>query len=167
MKKLFFSARFWKICILFPATVFLVYAECTFIWMIVNYWNSDRLFALVGVYFFEVTGMLLAVCVRSCVRCFQKYPTEYIPLPDKKWRRLFIGTVLLFVIMVIATFYAKAQREIAYHTVVEYWDDLYEGYCCRYMCVFIARAPVTGFLIWLIWDKLNSWKLKRTEDSMS
>lgn len=95
MNKLLFSARFWKICILFPATVFLVYAECTFIWMIVNYWNSDRLFALVGVYFFEVTGMLLAVCVRSCVRCFQKYPTEYIPLPDKKWRRLFIGTVLL------------------------------------------------------------------------
>ena len=28
------------------------------------------------------------------------------------------------------------------------------------------RALVTGFLIWLIWDKLNSWKLKRTEDSM-
>ena len=84
MKKLFFSARFWKICILFPVTVFLVYAECTFIWMIVNYWNSDRLFALVGVYFFEVTGMLLAVCVISCVRCFRKYPTEHIPLPDKK-----------------------------------------------------------------------------------
>ena len=29
------------------------------------------------------------------------------------------------------------------------------------------RALVTGFLIWLIWDKLNSWKLKRTEDSMN
>ena len=29
------------------------------------------------------------------------------------------------------------------------------------------RALVTGFLIWLIRDKLNSWKLKRTEDSMN
>lgn len=163
MKKLIINVRFWKICILCPVTAFLVYAECSLIWMVVNYWNSDRLFALVSVYLFEVIGMILAVCVRSCVRCFQKYPTKHKPLPDKKWRRLFIGTVLLFVIMIITTFYARVQREMAYHTVVEYWEVLYKRYCCRYVCVFIARAPVTGFLIWLIWDKLNRWKLKKRE----
>lgn len=156
MKKRLLIGQFLKKCILFLLIGFFVYCEWGCINAIIIFWHNEL--ALMGIYFAEIIGMLLAVCVRWCIRSFQKNPKKRNPLPEKKWLRLFIGTLAVFVFLIIVSCYFKVQYDMAYNSSLECADFLLREYLYKFFASFIPRAPVTGFLIWLIGDKIYSRK---------
>ena len=143
---------FLKKFILFLFIGFFVYCEWECLNMILIFWYDES--ALLGIYFAEIIGMLLAVCVRWFIRLFQRNPKKRNPLPEKKWLRLFIGTLAVFVFLIIVSCYFKVQYDMAYNSSSECADFLCREYLYKFFASFIPRAPVTGFLIWLIADKL-------------
>lgn len=156
MKKRLLIGQFLKKCILFLLIGFFVYCEWGCINAIIIFWHNEL--ALMGIYFAEIIGMLLAVCARWCIRSFQKNPKKRNPLPEKKWLRLFIGTLAVFVFLIIVSCYFKVQYDMAYNSSLECADFLRREYLYKFFASFIPRAPVTGFLIWLIGDKIYSRK---------
>lgn len=156
MKKRLLIGQFLKKCILFLLIGFFVYCEWECLNTIIIFWHNEL--ALMGIYFAEIIGMLLAVCVRWCIRSFQKNPKKRNPLPEKKWLRLFIGTLAVFVFLIIVSCYFKVQYDMAYNSSLECADFLLREYLYKFFASFIPRAPVTGFLIWLIGDKIYSRK---------
>ncbi len=156
MKKRLLIGQFLKKCILFLLIGFFVYCEWECLNTIIIFWHNEL--ALMGIYFAEIIGMLLAVCVRWCIRSFQKNPKKRNPLPEKKWLRLFIGTLAVFVFLIIVSCYFKVQYDMAYNSSLECADFLRREYLYKFFASFIPRAPVTGFLIWLIGDKIYSRK---------
>ena len=156
MKKRLLIGQFLKKCILFLLIGFFVYCEWGCLNTIIIFWHNEL--ALMGIYFAEIIGMLLAVCVRWCIRSFQKNPKKRNPLPEKKWLRLFIGTLAVFVFLIIVSCYFKVQYDMAYNSSLECADFLLREYLYKFFASFIPRAPVTGFLIWLIGDKIYSRK---------
>ena len=156
MKKRLLIGQFLKKCILFLLIGFFVYCEWECLNTIIIFWHNEL--ALMGIYFAEIIGMLLAVCVRWCIRSFQKNPKKCNPLPEKKWLRLFIGTLAVFVFLIIVSCYFKVQYDMAYNSSLECADFLLREYLYKFFASFIPRAPVTGFLIWLIGDKIYSRK---------
>ena len=154
-EKKMINCTFIKKCILFLLGFF-VYCEWGCINAIIIFWHNEL--ALMGIYFAEIIGMLLAVCVRWCIRSFQKNPKKRNPLPEKKWLRLFIGTLAVFVFLIIVSCYFKVQYDMAYNSSLECADFLRREYLYKFFASFIPRAPVTGFLIWLIGDKIYSRK---------
>ena len=141
-----------KKCVLFLLIGFFVYCEWECINAIIISWHDES--ALLCIYFAEIIGMLLAVCVRWFIRSFQKNPKKRNPLPEKKWLRLFIGTLAGFVFLIIVSCYFKVQYDMAYNSSSECADFLCREYLYKFFASFIPRAPVSGFLIWLIADKL-------------
>ena len=156
IKKRLLIGQFLKKCILFLLIGFFVYCEWECLNTIIIFWHNEL--ALMGIYFAEIIGMLLAVCVRWCIRSFQKNPKKRNPLPEKKWLRLFIGTLAVFVFLIIVSCYFKVQYDMAYNSSLECADFLLREYLYKFFASFIPRAPVTGFLIWLIGDKIYSRK---------
>ena len=156
MKKRLLIGQFLKKCILFLLIGFFVYCEWECLNTIIIFWHNEL--ALMGIYFAEIIGMLLAVCVRWCIRSFQKNPKKRNPLPEKKWLRLFIGTLAVFVFLIIVSCHFKVQYDMAYNSSLECADFLLREYLYKFFASFIPRAPVTGFLIWLIGDKIYSRK---------
>lgn len=152
MKKRLLIGQFLKKCILFLLIGFFVYCEWECLNTIIIFWHNEL--ALMGIYFAEIIGMLLAVCVRWCIRSFQKNPKKRNPLPEKKWLRLFIGTLAVFVFLIIVSCYFKVQYDMAYNSSSECADFLCREYLYKFFASFIPRAPISGFLIWLIADKL-------------
>ena len=151
-EKKMINCIFLKKFILFLFIGFFVYCEWECLNMILIFWYDES--ALLGIYFAEIIGMLLAVCVRWFIRLFQRNPKKRNPLPEKKWLRLFIGTLAVFVFLIIVSCYFKVQYDMAYNSSSECADFLCREYLYKFFASFIPRAPVTGFLIWLIADKL-------------
>lgn len=151
-EKKMINCIFLKKFILFLFIGFFVYCEWECLNMILIFWHDES--ALLGIYFAEIIGMFLAVCVRWFIRLFQRNPKKRNPLPEKKWLRLFIGTLAVFVFLIIVSCYFKVQYDMAYNSSSECADFLCREYLYKFFASFIPRAPVTGFLIWLIADKL-------------
>lgn len=101
---------------------------------------------------------LLAVCVCGCIRLFLKQPIICNPPPSKTWKRLFWGGAVLLVILFLAA------RRIApvYIAANAAQEDSAAGYAGVFYPLIIGAELVSGFLIWLLWEKLHSRKQKET-----
>ena len=60
----------------------------------------------------------------------------------------------VFVFLIIVSCYFKVQYDMAYNSSSECADFLCREYLYKFFASFIPRAPISGFLIWLIADKL-------------
>ena len=99
---------------------------------------------------------LLAVCVCGCIRLFRKQPIIRNPLPSKTWKRLFWGGVVLLVILFLA-----AQRIAPVYIAAYAALEDYAAGCAGVLYpLVIAAELVSGFLIWLLWDRLRVWRQK-------
>ena len=156
------NGLFWKTIALSITTAFLLYVEiCLLLLMNVDWQRSrvqewPRYLESLSLFWIEacITAawtQLLAVCISGCIRQFRKQPITRKPLPPKTWKRLFWGGVVLLVILILGA------RRIAPVYIAAYaaLEDSAAGCASMFYPLVIAAELVSGFLIWLLWDRLR------------
>ena len=159
------NGLFWKTIALSITTAFLLYVEiCLLLLMNVDWQRSrvqewPRYLESLSLFWIEacITAawtQLLAVCISGCIRQFRKQPITRKPLPPKTWKRLFWGGVVLLVILFLA-----AQRIAPVYTATyAALEDSAAGYAGVFYPLIIGVELVLGFLLWLLWDRLQVLK---------
>ena len=159
------NGLFWKTIALSITTAFLLYVEiCLLLLMNVDWQRSrvqewPRYLESLSLFWIEacITAawtQLLAVCISGCIRQFRKQPITRKPLPPKTWKRLFWGGVVLLVILLLAAHWI-APAYIAANAAQE---DFAAGYAGVFYPLVIGAELVSGFLLWLLWDRLQVLK---------
>ena len=156
------NGRFWKTTVLCILTAFALYVEIILLMLLKIDWTRSRAqewpryLESLSLFWIEACfaaawTQLLVVCVYGCIRQFRKQPITRKPLPPGTWQRLFWGGVVLLVILFLA-----AQR-IAPVYIAAYaaLEDSAAGCASMFYPLVIAAELVSGFLIWLLWDRLR------------
>lgn len=163
------NGRFWKTAVLCILTAIALYAEIILLMFLRIDWARSqaqewpRYLESLSLFWIEACfaaawTQLLAVCVCRCVRQFRKQPIIRQPLPSKTWKRLLWGRVVLLVSLLVAAHWI-APAYIAANAAQE---DSSAGYASVFYPLVIGAELVSGFLIWLLWEKLHSRKQKET-----
>lgn len=163
------NGRFWKTAVLCILTAIALYVEIILLMLLKIDWTRSRVqewpryleslsLFWIEACFAAVWTQLLAVCVCGCIRQFCKQPIARKPLPPSTWKRLFWGGVVLLVILFLGA------RRIApvYISAYAALEDSAAGYAGVFYPLVIATELVSGFLVWLLWEKLHSRKQKET-----
>ena len=159
------NGLFWKTIALGITTAFLLYVEiCLLLLMNVDWQRSrvqewPRYLESLSLFWIEACfaaawTQLLAVCVCGCIRLFRKQPIIRNPLPSKTWKRLFWGGAVLLGILILAAHWI-APAYIAANAAQE---DSAAGYAGVFYPLIIGVELVSGFLLWLLWDRLQVLK---------
>ena len=159
------NGLFWKTIALSITTAFLLYVEiCLLLLMNVDWQRSrvqewPRYLESLSLFWIEacITAawtQLLAVCISGCIRQFRKQPITRKPLPPKTWKRLFWGGVVLLVILLLAAHWIAP----AYIAAKAAQEDSTAGYAGVFYPLIIGAELVSGFLLWLLWDRLQVLK---------
>lgn len=161
------NGRFWKTTVLCILTAIALYVEIILLVFLridwarsrvqewPRYLESLRLFWIEAC-FAAAWTQLLAVCISGCIQQFRKQPITRKPLPPKTWKRLFWGGAVLLVILILAA------HRIApiYITANAAQEDSTAVYASMFYPLVIAAELVSGFLIWLLWDRLRVLRQK-------
>lgn len=159
----------WKKVLLCTMTAFLLYVEISLLMLLRIDWARSRVqewpryLENLSLFWIEACFVaawtpLLAVCVCGCIRLFRKQPIIRNPLPPKTWRRLFWGGAVLLLILILAAHWI-APAYIAANAAQE---DSAAGYASLFFPLVIGAELVSGFLLWLLWDRLRVRKRKQT-----
>ena len=161
------NGRLWKPAVLCILTAIALYVEIILLMFLRIDWARSRVqewpryLESLSLFWIEACfaaawTQLLAVCVCGCIRLFRKQPIIRNPLPSKTWKRLFWGGAVLLVILFLA-----AQR-IAPVYIAAYaaLEDSAAGCAGVLYPLVIAAELVSGFLIWLLWDRLRVLRQK-------
>lgn len=163
------NGSFWKTIALGITTAFLLYVEiCLLLLMNVDWQRSrvqewPRYLESLSLFWIEacITAawtQLLAMCISGCIRQFRKQPVTRSPLPPRTWKRLFWGGVVLLVILILAA----SRVAPGYITAYAAQEDSAAGYASVFFPLIIGAELVSGFLLWLLWDRLRVRKGKQT-----
>ena len=159
------KSKLWKTALLCIRTAFALYAEIILLVLLKIDWIRSRAqewpryLESLSLFWIEacITAawtQLLAVCISGCIRQFRKQPITRKPLPPKTWKRLFWGGVVLLVILILAAHWI-APAYIAANAAQE---DSAAGYASVFYPLIIGVELVSGFLLWLLWDRLQVLK---------
>lgn len=159
------NGRFWKTAVLCILTAIALYVEIILLMLLKIDWTRSRVqewpryLESLSLFWIEACfaaawTQLLAVCVCGCIRLFRKQPIIRKPLPPGTWQRLFWGGVVLLVILFLAV-HRIAPVYIAANAAQE---DSAAGYAGVFYPLIIGVELVSGFLIWLLWDRLRVLK---------
>lgn len=159
------NGRFWKSAVTCILTAIALYVEIILLMFLKIDWSRSRaqewLRYLESLSLFWIEAciaaawtQLLAACVCGCIRLFRKQPIIRKPLPSKAWKHLFWGGVVLLVILLLAAHWI-APAYIAANAAQE---DSTAGYAGVFYPLIIGVELVSGFLLWLLWDRLQVLK---------
>ena len=160
---------FWKTIALSITAAFLLYVEISLLLLMNVDWQRSRVqewpryLESLSLFWIEACfaaawTQLLAVCISGCIRQFRKQPIIRNPLPPKTWKRLFWGGAVLLVILILAAHWI-APAYIAANAAQE---DSAAGYASLFFPLVIGAELVSGFLVWLLWDRLRVRKRQQT-----
>lgn len=157
----------WKKVLLCAMTAFLLYVEIILLMFLRIDWTRSRVqewpryLESLSLFWIEAClaaawTQLLAVCACGCIRLFRKQPITRKPLPPRTWKRLFWGGAVLLVILILGA------RRIAPVYIAAYaaLEDSAAGYAGVFYPLVIGAELVSGFLLWLLWDRLRVWRQK-------
>lgn len=161
------NGRLRKPAVLCILTVIALYVEIILLMFLRIDWARSRVqewpryleslsFFWIEACFAAAWTQLLAVCVCGCIRLFRKQPIIRNPLPSKTWKRLFWGGVGLLVSLLLAAHWI-APAYIAANAAQE---DSVAGYAGVFFPLVIGTELVSGFLVWLLWDRLRVLRQK-------
>lgn len=161
------NGRLWKTAVLCILTAIALYVEIILLMFLKIDWSRSqaqewpRYLESLSLFWIEACftaawTQLLAVCVCGCIRLFRKQPIIRKPLPSKTWKRLFWGGVVLLLILLLAARQITPVYIAAYAAL----EDSAAGYAGVFYPLVIAAELVSGFLLWLLWDRLRVWRQK-------
>lgn len=164
------NGRLWKPAVLCILTVIALYVEIILLMFLRIDWVRSRVqewpryLESLSLFWIEACfaaawTQLLAVCVCGCIRLFRKQPIIRNPLPSKTWKRLFWGGVVLLVSLLLAAHWI-APAYIAANAAQE---DSAAGYAGVFYPLVIGAELVSGFVLWLLWDRLRVLRQKRKQ----
>lgn len=159
------NGRFWKTAVLCILTAIALYVEIILLMLLKIDWTRSRVqewpryleslsLCWIETCFAAAWTQLLAACVCGCIRLFRKQPIIRKPLTSRTWKRLFGGGAVLLVILLLAAHWI-APAYIAANAAQE---DFAAGYAGVFYPLVIGAELVSGFLLWLLWDRLRVWR---------
>lgn len=162
------KSKLWKTAVLCILTAIALYVEMSLLWFMKVDWTRSRVqewpryLESLSLFWIEACfaaawTQLLAMCVCGCIRQFRRKPVAWQPLPPRTWKRLFWGGVVLLVVLILGA------RRIAptYFAANAAQEDSAAGYAGVFYPLVIGAELVSGFLIWLLWDRLRILRQKR------
>ena len=164
------NGRFWRSAVLCILTAIALYVEIILLMFLRIDWARSqaqewpRYLESLSLFWIEACfaaawTQLLAACVCGCIRLFRKLPIIRKPLPSKTWKHLFGGGAVLLVILILAAHWI-APAYIAANAAQE---DSAAGYAGVFYPLVIGAELVSGFLLWLLWDRLRVLRQKRKQ----
>ena len=164
------KSKLWKTAVLCILTAFALYVEISLLMLLKLDWARSRVqewpryLESLSLFWIEACfaaawTQLLAVCVCGCIRQFCKQPIARKPLPPSTWKRLFWGGAVLLVILILAAHWIAP----AYIATNAAQKDSAAGYAGVFYPLVIGSELVSGFVLWLLWDRLRVLRQKRKQ----
>ena len=159
----------WKKVLLCTMTAFLLYVEISLLMLLKIDWTRSRVqewpryLESLSLFWIEACFVaawtpLLAVCISGCIRQFRKQPVTRKPLPPRTWKHLLWGGVVLLGILILSASRVAPGYIAAYAAQ----EDSAAGYASVFFPLVIGAELVSGFLLWLLWDRLRVRKRQQT-----
>ena len=159
----------WEKVLLCTVTTFLLYVEIILLMLLKIDWARSRVqewpryLESLSLFWIEACfaaawTQLLSVCISGCIRRFRKQPVTRKPLPPGTWKHLLWGGVMLLEILILSASRVAPGYIAAYAAQ----EDSAAGYASVFFPLVIGAELVSGFLLWLLWDRLRVRKGKQT-----